>query len=62
MRDRAADSDSEVEKRIAIAPHEMEEAAKFDHVVVNETGKAEETARRVIELIVATKRLGNPIP
>jgi guanylate kinase len=57
MRDRALDSDSEVEKRIAIAPYEMQEAAKFDHVVVNETDRAEATARRVVELIAETKRL-----
>jgi hypothetical protein len=34
----------------------MEAAPGFDHVVVNETGRLEETARRVWEIIAAEKR------
>ena len=34
----------------------MEASKNFDHVVVNETGHLEETARKVVDIIVAEKQ------
>ncbi len=51
------DSDAEdAAVRLAMAPAEMEAAKDFDHVVINETGRLEETAREVLEIIVEEKR------
>lgn len=52
------DTDSEEQRRIreAEARIEQEAAAWFDHVVINETGELEETARQVIALIAAEKQ------
>jgi guanylate kinase len=56
MQDRASDTPEEQERRRETAKREMEAAGGFDHVVVNETGRLEETARRVWEIIAAEKR------
>jgi hypothetical protein len=40
----------------------MAAAKDFDHVVVNETGRLEDTARRVVEMIVAEKQRRAPRP
>jgi len=56
MRARDADSDEAQKRRLETAAREMEAAAGFDHVVVNETGRLEETARRVLEIVAAEKR------
>jgi guanylate kinase len=56
MQDRGHDSEAEQARRREIAAQEMEQASRFDHVVLNETGKLEETARRVWEIIAAEKR------
>jgi guanylate kinase len=56
MRDRASDTPAEQARRRETAKREMEAASSFDHVVVNETGRLEETARRVWEIIAAEKR------
>jgi guanylate kinase len=52
------DTESKEEQRLRIeaAAQEMEAAKAFDHVVVNETGKVEATARRIVELIAEEKR------
>ena len=52
---RATESDEDQRLRLTTAPAEMEAAQAFDHVVVNETGKLEATARRIVELIAAAK-------
>jgi guanylate kinase len=52
---RATDSDEEQRLRVAAAASEMEEAAHFDHVVVNETDALEATARRIVQLIADEK-------
>ena len=53
LRERDSEDAAQMHERVEVAPHEMDEAAKFDHVVVNETGKAEAAARKVVELIAA---------
>jgi guanylate kinase len=56
MQDRGSDTPEEQARRRETAKREMEAAPGFDHVVVNETGRLEETARRVWEIIAAEKR------
>ena len=56
LRQRHTETAAELQARAAAAPAEMEEASRFDYVVVNETGKAEQTARRIVEIIVQEKR------
>jgi guanylate kinase len=56
VRERGQDSDEEQARRRETAEREMEAAPQFDHVVVNETGRLAETARRVWEIIAAEKR------
>ena len=54
----ARDTDSEADRRLRLetAAAEMEAAREFDYVVVNETGRLEDAARRVVEIVVAEKR------
>jgi guanylate kinase len=58
---RETESEAEMASRLAAAAAEAEAAAAFDHVIVNETGRPEEAARRVWELIAAWKA-GRPAP
>jgi guanylate kinase len=51
MQSRDTESEAEQRLRLEAAAAEMEAARAFDHVVVNETGKVEATARRIVELI-----------
>jgi guanylate kinase len=53
----ARDTDSVEERtlRSEMAPREMEAAKGFHHVVVNETGRLEETTRRIVGIIAAEK-------
>jgi guanylate kinase len=53
---RATESDEELKLRIETASSELEASRDFDHVIVNETGQLEATARRIVELIAAEKR------
>lgn len=53
---RDADDAAQARLRLTTAPQEMEAARDFDHVVVNETGRLEETAHHVVEIIEAEKR------
>ncbi len=55
LQDRAADSEEQIRLRSEIAADEMEAAKSFDYVVVNETGKLEETARRIVQIIADEK-------
>jgi guanylate kinase len=52
---RHTDSPEATRIRVATAPSEMEASRNFDYVVVNETGKLEETVRRVVEILAAEK-------
>ena len=56
MRHRDQDTEEEQRRRREVAEREMEAASQFDHVVVNETGKLEETARQVLSIIIEEKR------
>ncbi len=56
LEERDTESEEDTRARLAAAPHEMEESARFDYVVVNETGQVETAARRVVEIIAAEKR------
>jgi guanylate kinase len=51
------DTESEAERRLRrdTAAMEMAAAKDFDYVVVNETGRLEATARRIVEIIAAEK-------
>ena len=55
LESRATETEEERRLRLATAAQETEAAASFDHVIVNETGKLEATARRVVEVIVEGK-------
>ena len=52
---RQTDSPEATRLRVATAPSEMEAASDFDYVVINETGKLDETTVRVVEIIAAEK-------
>ena len=62
MKKRDHDSPEDQTRRAEEARTEMEAAKDFDYVVVNETGRLEETARRVVEIIVAEKKGRGPKP
>jgi guanylate kinase len=56
LESRATETEEERRIRLATAAVEIAAADRFDHVIVNETGKLEATARRVVELIAGEKR------
>ena len=47
----ARESNAETRLRLATAAKELEAARNFDRTVVNETGRLEQTARKVLELV-----------
>ena len=55
MKKRDQDSPADQERRADEARNEMDAAKDFDHVVVNETGQLENTARRVVDIIIQEK-------
>ena len=56
MKKRDHDSPEEQARRAEEARTEMEASKGFDYVVVNETDRLEETARRVVDIIVSEKQ------
>lgn len=56
MESRDADSEADRRRRKELAVDELAASTDFDHVVLNETGKLEETTRAVAEVIAAEKR------
>jgi len=56
MQMRGQDTDEQQARRREVANQEMAAAPRFDHVVINETGRLPQTARRVWEIIAAEKR------
>lgn len=56
LTDRDTDSKEQRQIREQMARQEQEASKDFDYIVVNETGKLEETARRVAEIIADEKR------
>jgi guanylate kinase len=55
LEERATDSEADRRLRAETAARELAAAKDFDHIVVNETGRLAETARRIIEIIAAEK-------
>lgn len=53
--ERGTEPEAERRARLAVAEQEMEASRRFHHIVVNQTGRLTETARRVVELIAAEK-------
>jgi guanylate kinase len=56
MQQRHTDSPEQQQRRIETATREMQAASDFDYVVENQTGKLEETARRIIQILIDEKR------
>jgi guanylate kinase len=56
LHERHTDTPEEQQRRIETAMREMEAASDFDYIVENETGKLEETARRIIQILIEEKR------
>jgi guanylate kinase len=56
MQQRHTDTPQEQQRRIETATREMQASSEFDYVVENQTGKLEETARRIIEILTKEKR------
>ena len=60
LRKRGSESAESLARRRRDAEHWMAEADDYDHVVVNETGRAEEAAERIWEIIQAEARREPP--
>jgi guanylate kinase len=60
MKKRDHDSPEDQKRRAGEARSEMDAAKDFDHVVVNETGRLEETAREIVGIIVEEKKRRAP--
>ncbi len=56
--ERGTEDDEQLRLRSETAGAEMKDAADFDHVLVNETGALEDTARQVVEILVQRKGQG----
>ncbi len=56
IRERGAESESEIALRLAEAEAEMAESVWFDEVIVNAKGRQGEAARRLVEVIEAERR------
>ncbi len=52
---RQTENETDLDARLRAAATELDEARHFDYVVVNETGRLAETARRVVEIISSEK-------
>jgi guanylate kinase len=61
MRHRDLDTQAQQQQRTEIASSELDAAKDFDYVVLNETGKLEEAASEVAQIIAAEKRRRAPI-
>ncbi|MDJ0626005.1 MAG: guanylate kinase [Candidatus Caenarcaniphilales bacterium] len=51
LKERSTESDEKVKSRIKKSEQELKEANWFDHVVINEEGKIDQTCQQVIEII-----------
>jgi guanylate kinase len=52
---RNQEEESEIDRRIAIANNEINAANLFDHVVMNEKSKLDETVEIILDLILYKK-------
>ena len=57
LRGRKTDRGTDLERRLTTAREEMAAQAEFDHVVVNHTGRLDETVAAITEIITQAKRL-----
>ncbi len=55
LRERKSETTEDMERRIQTAAEEMEARTEFDHVVVNHSGRLEETVAEIEEIIVREK-------
>ncbi|MBL75405.1 MAG: guanylate kinase [Chloroflexi bacterium] len=53
LKDRKADSASQMEVRILTAKYEMEQSNMFDFVVINQTGQLEDTVDQILKIVAA---------
>lgn len=60
LRGRGSESEASIERRRRDAERWMAEAGDYDHVVVNETGRPEQAADRIWEIIQAEARRDPP--
>ena len=60
LRSRGSESEASIERRRHDAERWMAEASGYDHVVVNETGRPEEAAERIWEIIQLEARRDPP--
>jgi guanylate kinase len=60
LRGRGSESEASIERRRRDAERWMAEAGDYDHVVVNETGRPEQAADRIWEVIQAEARRDPP--
>ncbi len=60
LRGRGSESEASIERRRSDAERWMAEAGDYDHVVVNETGRPEQAADRIWEIIQAEARRDPP--
>jgi guanylate kinase len=56
LRERKSDTPEEIERRLRNARQELARQGEFDHVVVNETGRVDETAALIDEIIADEHR------
>jgi guanylate kinase len=59
---RRGDDEEAIRRRLEAARREMDESATFDHVVVNEDGRLDDAARRVIEVIESERKRAGRLP
>jgi guanylate kinase len=55
IRARGADDEATVQRRLATATEEMARCGEFDYVIVNELGRLEATADRLLEVLEAER-------
>ena len=60
IRARGADDEERVQRRLATASQEMARRGEFEYVVVNEPGRLEATADRLLEILDAERQKPRP--
>ncbi len=56
LRERQTESAEEIERRLSVAQHEMEQVDMFDYVVFNHAGRLNETVEQICDIIAAEKQ------
>jgi guanylate kinase len=55
IRARGSDDEARIQRRLQTAAAEMARQGEFDYVVINETGRLDRTAARVLEILDAER-------